>query len=480
MIPSHVAFVANIANLLGNRGHKVIVIDNILRNDIFNKIDLNAVEKVIEIYTSENVTELLKSQSIPLKFWKMKNEPEEQREVMGNLGKIFLEQCKHLMTERDVFQKLEGLEFDFGIHEVFDVCGIGIFEKVGIRKSVILSSTGMRDIVNEALGVSGPLQDSSILSDYGGNIPILETRRNLKFHSAWRNFFEVQSKTLEQLFGFGASFENLLRYSNLMFFNTHELTDCQRSWSRRLHEIGGISFIDAKPIDEEYKNLFKNYKSVILMSFGTTTPSFLMPEAYKNTLMKVFDQFPETLIIWKYEKDDDFVKEHTGKNILFKKYIPQVDLLESGRVSLFITHGGQNSLLEAFHSNTRTLVIPLFGDQHRNAQIALENGLSHVLRKEDLTNQELVKEVIKRGLQSDEKFENRLQRVSMNFRGAKQRSETLLISTIESTYTENQSPPNFEFYPKFYSADDILLFIDSSFVFLVTLFIFCLMRKLFS
>lgn len=91
----------------------------------------------------------------------MRNEPEEQKKVMKQLGIIFLEQCKYLVSkEETVFNELKHLEFDFGIHEVFDICGIGIFEKLGIRKSVILSSTGMRDIVNEALGISSQLQDA--------------------------------------------------------------------------------------------------------------------------------------------------------------------------------------------------------------------------------------------------------------------------------------------------------------------------------
>lgn len=464
MIPSHVSFVANIANLLADRGHKVVVIDNVLRSDIPNKLNVNAVDKVITIKASENVAELLADKSIPLKFWRMNNEPEEQKEVMQNLGELFLEQCKYLMTKEKMFEELRKWEFDFGIHEVFDVCGIGIFEKLGIRNSVILSSTGVRDIVNEALGISGPLQDSSILSDYGGNVPILGMRRNLKFHSAWRNFFEIQSRHLEHAFNFSSSFEDLLRHSNLMFLNTHELTDSQRPWSRRVHEIGGISFKAPNPLDDEYTSLLSNDSTVVLVSFGTTTPSFLMPENYKNTLIRIFLKLPKVLFIWKYEKEDKFTKEFKGKNVIFENYVPQIDLLESKKISLFITHGGQNSLLEAFHSNTRTLIIPLFGDQHRNAQISLENGLSDVLKKEDLTNDEMVERAIKQGLQRNKRSEDNLKRVSMNLQNAKQSSETLLIRTIESTYKNRLfSPPNFNSNPTFYSSDDILLFLDSLF-----------------
>lgn len=79
---------------------------------------------------------------------------------MQQLGELFLEQCQHLVLQKHVLMELENMEFDLGMHEVFDVCGIGIFEKLKIRKSVILSSTGMRDIVSEALGIAGPIWES--------------------------------------------------------------------------------------------------------------------------------------------------------------------------------------------------------------------------------------------------------------------------------------------------------------------------------
>lgn len=63
------------------------------------------------------------------------------------------------------------------------------------------------------------------------------------------------------------------------------------------------------------------------MSFGTTTPSFLMPEKYKNTLINTFQRFPDFLFIWKYEKDDEFTQKNKKGNVVFKKFLPQVDLL---------------------------------------------------------------------------------------------------------------------------------------------------------
>uniref|UniRef100_A0A1I7TP87 Uncharacterized protein n=1 Tax=Caenorhabditis tropicalis TaxID=1561998 RepID=A0A1I7TP87_9PELO len=101
----------------------------------------------------------------------------------------------------------------------------------------------------------------------------------------------------------------------------------------------------------------------------------------------------------------------------------------------------------------------------------MENSLSPVIKKEELTNEELVEEAIKQGLQPNKRLDDSLKRVSLNLRNAKQTSENLLITTIECTYSNGKSPPNFESNPKFYSSDTIILFINSSF-FTIFLIIF--------
>ncbi|KIH46185.1 hypothetical protein ANCDUO_23764 [Ancylostoma duodenale] len=64
-------------------------------------------------------------------------------------------------------------------------------------------------------------------------------------------------------------------------------------------------------------------------------------------IVKTFALFPNITFIWKYESDDynEVFKAHS--NIYPMKWIPQIDLLADPRLSLFITHGGMNSILEA-------------------------------------------------------------------------------------------------------------------------------------
>jgi len=54
-------------------------------------------------------------------------------------------------------------------------------------------------------------------------------------------------------------------------------------------------------------------------------------------------------------------------NALAKSSMPQLDLLNKG-IDLFVTHGGQNSWVEAVMTGTPMLVLPTVGDQFDNAQ----------------------------------------------------------------------------------------------------------------
>ena len=54
-------------------------------------------------------------------------------------------------------------------------------------------------------------------------------------------------------------------------------------------------------------------------------------------------------------------------NALCTSSVPQVELLREGRPVLFITHGGQNSLMESMSVGTPVVVCPGFGDQLANA-----------------------------------------------------------------------------------------------------------------
>lgn len=78
-----------------------------------------------------------------------------------------------------------------------------------------------------------------------------------------------------------------------------------------------------------------------------------------------------------------------------RKIIAFYLLLESGKVSLFLTHGGYNSLSESLYSATPMVLIPLFADQFRNANLAKQRGVGLVVEKPEF-NADFISAQIKR------------------------------------------------------------------------------------
>jgi MGT family glycosyltransferase len=70
-------------------------------------------------------------------------------------------------------------------------------------------------------------------------------------------------------------------------------------------------------------------------------------------------------------------------NVLVRRFVPQLDVLE--RASLFVTHGGMNSVNEAMYAGVPMLVVPQGADQPLVARRVRELGAGLSLRAQEVT-----------------------------------------------------------------------------------------------
>lgn len=75
-----------------------------------------------------------------------------------------------------------------------------------------------------------------------------------------------------------------------------------------------------------------------------------------------------------------------------------VSFSASGKIDLFITHGGAGSVMESATYGVPTVVVPLFGDQMRNARMLERFGSGLVYNKQKLSNEKMLTEAIQQGL----------------------------------------------------------------------------------
>jgi len=87
-------------------------------------------------------------------------------------------------------------------------------------------------------------------------------------------------------------------------------------------------------------------------------------------LVQVLGETPHRYVV---SKGPQHAEYELADNMAGEEFLPQTSLLPE--VDLVITHGGNNTITEALHFGRPTIVLPLFWDQHDNAQRMDETGL---------------------------------------------------------------------------------------------------------
>ena len=101
-------------------------------------------------------------------------------------------------------------------------------------------------------------------------------------------------------------------------------------------------------------------------------------------------------------------------NMVGAEFLPQTSILPL--VDLVITHGGNNTVTESLHFGKPMIVLPLFWDQHDNAQRVRETGFGVRLDPYRLRDDELVDWIDR--MVGDQKLAGRLQAIARRLQAA--------------------------------------------------------------
>ena len=103
--------------------------------------------------------------------------------------------------------------------------------------------------------------------------------------------------------------------------------------------------------------------------------------------LQAFDHQPWQVVMAHGKHVDEAALGTIPQNFLLAPYVPQLEVLQ--RASVFVTHGGMNSVMESLYFGVPVVVVPQIIEQEQTARRCVELGLGLALDPNDLTAEEL-------------------------------------------------------------------------------------------
>ncbi|CEF71323.1 UDP-glucuronosyl/UDP-glucosyltransferase family-containing protein [Strongyloides ratti] len=407
---SHVNFLGSIADILVKGGHDVTY----LLAEANPQVTTNG-SKLAKLHIVPNTKEIAEKYLNMSSFtdvWLTSKHPTSHMKLAQKRMTLIKDQCSHLTNNLTLTEYMKNQKFDIGITEYFYSCGIGLFKMYNIPIFMNAAATVLPDSAYDFYGLEFP-------SSYVPAMMIANTDKMTYFRRMLNLFSFLFSKffmkyalvnyvqdVYDVKFGPGyLDIMNDITLDSYALINTHPLLEFNFPQTNKILQIGGMKEFNINKLNDEFNKILNIRKKNVLISFGSHAQSSKMPLKMKKTIVNLIKDYPNITFIWKYETNEtDFLDGL--KNVYLFKWIPQIDLLSDGRISLFITHAGLNSVLELTYFGVPSLLVPLFGDQMRNSKMISRHGVGVAVTKELLYDSEKFKESFKEVLENGNYLKN--------------------------------------------------------------------------
>ncbi|KAJ6221769.1 hypothetical protein RDWZM_000314 [Blomia tropicalis] len=150
--------------------------------------------------------------------------------------------------------------------------------------------------------------------------------------------------------------------------------------------------------------------SLIYVSMGTMGCADLV---LMERLITILKESPNRFI-FSLGPNHKYLKTILHSNMFGAESVPQTFVLQM--VDLFITHGGNNSMIESLYFGRPMLVNPLFADQPENAQRLSETGLGYRINAYTCDPQEMLNKI--EDLLHDRELKNKLKQISIRMQNS--------------------------------------------------------------
>ncbi|KAG9354956.1 hypothetical protein JZ751_001669 [Albula glossodonta] len=313
-------------------------------------------------------------------------------------------QCDLILSDSDLIDGLRNESFDLAILDAFNPCSFLLAHFLGLRYVAFYPGTlnGLPSI-----GLPSPFSYvpvfNSQLSDHMGfwgrvkNVvwgllsPVAERLVHAQFKHVGERHFSTPP-FLPHLYG----------QAELWAFNTDFSLEFPQPLMPYTVCVGGLLSKPAVPVSQELEDFISGYgeEGFVVVTLGSMLSSVPL-EPILQEMNAGFAAVPYG-VIWRYHPLRWPPHLQPAPNVKLVEWLPQNDLLGHSKARLLVTHGGQNSLLQAVYHGVPVLGVPLFGDQFDNLVRVEAKGLGLVLKPTEL-QREVISSTMKR-LIEDRRF----------------------------------------------------------------------------
>uniref|UniRef100_A0A914X9F1 UDP-glucuronosyltransferase n=1 Tax=Plectus sambesii TaxID=2011161 RepID=A0A914X9F1_9BILA len=326
--------------------------------------------------------------------WKKDDGMVDMLKIIKGIWRLINLPCEEALEDEKVARNLTSEGYNLGILDPFGgLCGT-VMMRSGKIPFVVLSPPVEPFTFGLVAGFPVPFSYvmSVVVAKPDHEMNFIDRMANILGHSFFHIFLWLQIYLPSKQFADKSDAAELFKGlgNTMVFTNSHRFLEWPIPTSLARIDIGRRDTLGEDNIPKDILDFIKDKHSLgtIIFSMSTFTSSGKMPEEVMLMFAAAFAKFPEYRFIWRI---NDLPSQLKAKNIHPVKWIPQTELLNHKKTVLLITHGGQNSVLEAVNAGVPMIGIPMTGDQHPNIERVRTRNLGLRLTKSELTEENITK-----------------------------------------------------------------------------------------
>ncbi|XP_073820257.1 UDP-glycosyltransferase UGT4-like [Musca autumnalis] len=210
------------------------------------------------------------------------------------------------------------------------------------------------------------------------------------------------------------SYEKAKERVSMVLYSHHFSEKPVRPLVPGMIEIGGIHLDeDTKPLPKDIEDFVSSAEhGVIYFSLGTNVKTKHLHPQVLEKIYNVLSKLPQK-VLWKC--DDESNVPGNSTNILFRKWLPQADILGHPKTILFFCHGGKGGITEAKFYAVPMVGLPVFGDQPMNMEEVVMKGYGLSIEHDETLTEDVIHKTIKEVLENST-YRNNVKQFSKLYR----------------------------------------------------------------